>query len=174
MVKSSKEKMEEDEKKVISQLQKDSRASINDIAEKCGFSRQRVWRIIKKLEKDKTIWGYSAVTDDQKLNLKRYIMLIKSTPKPVSPLVRNIINLSLQKLAKEIGVDIEGGGYVNGKYDWTLIFTTKDNKQAKKFQELFINNYGQIVSEVDILEYIFPIKKYGVVNPEIKKLEELF
>ena len=64
MPKNSREQIDADEKKVIKELQKNSKESSDKIAKKCGFSRQKVWRIIKKLEKNKTIWGYFAVVDN--------------------------------------------------------------------------------------------------------------
>jgi DNA-binding Lrp family transcriptional regulator len=174
MPKSSKEQIEDDEKKIIYQLKKDPKRSINEIAESCGFSRQKVWRVIKKLEEEKTIWGYNVVIDDEKMNMNQYILLIKSSPKPIKKIVEDITNLSLDDSAKDMGIEIQSGGMVNGKYDWILIFSAKDVKQAKKFKEVFLNKYSSIVSEVDFLEYIFPIKKCSVANPEVKKLNDLF
>ena len=83
MSKNSREQIDADEKKVIRELQKNSKESIDKIAKRCGFSRQKVWRIIKRLEKNKTIWGYYAVVDNEKLDMKRYIMLIKRSNKPI-------------------------------------------------------------------------------------------
>ena len=57
MPKSSQKRLIEDEEKILEILQTHAKASIDDIAKKCGFSRQKVWRIIKKLEEEKTIWG---------------------------------------------------------------------------------------------------------------------
>ena len=56
MPKSSKKQIDADEKKVKRELKKNSKESIDKIAKKCEFSRQKVWRIIKRLEKNKTIW----------------------------------------------------------------------------------------------------------------------
>jgi len=58
MPKSSKKQINEDEKKLLKVLQTSSGDNIENIAKKCGFSRQKVSRIKKRLEKDKTIWGY--------------------------------------------------------------------------------------------------------------------
>ena len=77
MAKNSIKQIEEDEKKVINELLKNANKSINEIAKICGFSRQKVWRIIKNLEKNHTIWGYTAIVDEEKQNLKNYILLIK-------------------------------------------------------------------------------------------------
>ena len=51
MPKSSKTQIDKDEKKVIHELQKNAKESIDTIALRCNFSRQKVWRIIKRLEK---------------------------------------------------------------------------------------------------------------------------
>jgi len=64
-------------KRYLFNLKKNANKSINDIAENCGFSRQKVWRLIHNLEKNNTIWGYVAVVNQEKLNKKSYIMLIK-------------------------------------------------------------------------------------------------
>jgi len=77
MPKTSKEQITNDEKKILRELQKNSKESIDKLAKKCGFSRQKVWRIIKRLENNKTIWGYHTVVDDEKMGLKRYLILIK-------------------------------------------------------------------------------------------------
>ena len=70
MPKNSNEQIEKDEKKILKELRKNANKSINDIAKSLGFSRQKVWRIIKSLEKNNTIWGYSAILDEQKLGKK--------------------------------------------------------------------------------------------------------
>ena len=67
------------------------RGKIDRIAIDCGFSRQKVWRIIKRLEENKTIWGYHTVIDYEKLGLKRYFVLIKRAPKPLTKTLNDII-----------------------------------------------------------------------------------
>ncbi len=174
MPRSSKKQIDEDEKKIIAELQNNSGDSIENIAKNCGFSRQKVWRIKKRLEKNKTIWGYSAIVDDEKLDVKRYIMLIKKSAQPVGNAVDKIIDLTLQKKGVEIGVDILSGGYLHGKYDWILIITAKDIKHVKKFSETLTREFQHVIREIDIMEYVFPIKECGITNPEIKKLKEYF
>ena len=82
MPKISKETMVKDEQKVLEILQSNAKDSIDDIAKKCRLSRQKVWRIIKKLEKEKAIWGYAAIADDDSIGMKHYIMLFKRTTQP--------------------------------------------------------------------------------------------
>jgi len=83
MPRKSRAQIYNDEQKVLKALQKNSNQGIDTIAKHCGFSRQKVWRIIKNLEKNEFIWGYTVVADDEKLELKRYLMLIKRSQKPI-------------------------------------------------------------------------------------------
>ena len=172
MPKSSKEKIDIDEKKIIIELQRNSKENIDAIAKRCGFSRQKVWRIVKRLEKNKTIWGYSAIIDEEKLNIKRYIMLIKRSSAPATKAFDKIIDLTAHKKGLEIGVEIECSSYLHGEYDWMIIFTTNDIKNAKRFNEIVNKEYNNIIREIHIIEDIFSVKKCGQVNPELNKLKE--
>ena len=172
MSKNSREQIDADEKKVIRELQKNSKESIDKIAKRCGFSRQKVWRIIKRLEKNKTIWGYYAVVDNEKLDMKRYIMLIKRSNKPIGDAINKIIDLTLHFKGEEIDVDVICSSYLHGHYDWMLIFTANDIKNAKKFSELLTKEYQHVISEIHLLEDIFSVKKCGVINPDLEKIRE--
>ena len=174
MPKNSIKQTNEDEKRFLKVLRKNSGDSPESIAKKCGFSRQKVWRIKKRLEKDKTIWGYPTVVDDEKLDMKRYIMIIKKSTQPVGDTVNKMIDLTVPKLGREIGVDILCCGYLHGTYDWVLVISAKDIKNAKKFSEILIREFQHVIKEIDIMEYIFSIKECGITNPEIKKLREFF
>ncbi len=174
MPKSSKKQINEDDKKLLKVLQANSGDNIENIAKKCGFSRQKVWRIKKRLEKNKTIWGYPVVVDDEKFDVTRYIMLIKRSTQPIGDGINKMINPTFQKKAEEIGVDILSGGYLHGRYDWVIIFTAKDIKNAKKLGESLAREYPQMISEVEIMEYVFTFKEGGIENPEMKKMLEFF
>ncbi len=174
MPKNSREQIDADEKKVIEELQKNSKESIDKIAKKCGFSRQKVWRVIKKLEKNKTIWGYYTVIDNEKVDMKRYIMLVKRSNVPLGDTIDKIIDLTMHSKGEEMGVNIRCSSYIHGLYDWMFIFTASDIKIAKKFSELLIKEYQQAISEIHLLEDIFSVKKCGIVNPDMKKFREYF
>ena len=172
MPKNSREQLDADEKKVIRELQKNSKESIDKIAKRCGFSRQKVWRIIKRLEKNKTIWGYYAVVDNEKLDMKQYIMLIKRSNKPIGDAINKIIDLPMHCKEEEIDIDVICSSYLHGHYDWMLIFTASNIKNAKKFSELLTKEYQHVISEIHLLEDIFPVKQCGMVNPDLEKIRE--
>ena len=175
MTKSSKKQIEEDEKKVIVELQKNSGDSIENIAKNCGFSRQKVWRVKKRLEKNKTIWGYSAVVDNDKLDVKKYIILIKRTNKPFSEkTVDKIVKREVRKVMENIEVNVLDSSYVHGPYDWVLSITAKHIKQVKKFSEILHTMFKDYISDLQVLEVVFPIEKSGFDNPNREEFREYF
>ncbi len=173
MAKSSKKQIYEDELKVITELQKNAKESIDIIATNCGFSRQKVWRIIKTLEEDKTIWGYAAIVNDEKQGLKSYTILIKRTTLPIDEkLADKIITRQLEHTASETGIKIEHSMFTHGTFDWVICFRAKDIMHAKKFSEIVNKTYWGYIREVHMLEVLFPIRIQGILNPDIQKLKE--
>jgi len=173
MAKSSKKQIYEDELKVIAELQKNAKENIDSISNNCGFSRQKTWRIIKRLEEDKTIWGYAAVVNEEKQGLKRYMILIKRTTLPIDEkLADRIITRQLEKSSSEIDIKIESSLFTHGTFDWVICFRAKDMMHAKKFSEIVNKTYWGYIGEDHMLETLFPIRIQGILNPEIQNLKE--
>jgi DNA-binding Lrp family transcriptional regulator len=172
MSKISYDKIKKDEKKVINEFQSNAREKIEIIGRKCGFSRQKVLRIINRLEKEKKIWGYSAIIDNEKFDLKRYLILIRRSTEPIDDAISKIIELTLHKKGREIDVVIEYSSYLYGRYDWILIVTTKDITNVKKFGNILEKEYRNVISEVHIIEELFPVTISGITNPNMEKLRD--
>ncbi len=174
MPKRSKKQINIDEKKLIGELQKNSSYSIDNLAKNCGFSRQKIWRIKKRLEENKTIWGYNAVIDEEKLNVNRYIMLVKLKHLPINNgIEKNMVERTINKSGEYMGVTVKDGFWVNGNYDYIVSFIAENLKKAKSFQENFIQTYIGYISEIQLLENICTIEKDGFVNPKIIKTKKL-
>ena len=160
-------------KKVLHELLKDSSQSVNVIAKKLGFSRQKVWRVIKQLEKNNTIWGFTAVVNEKKIGQKSYMVLIRRTTEPLSEeLTSKIIKRNIEPAAKKLGVVIDSSFYVHGIYDWIICFSAEDIADAKHFGDILLRTYPGHIADLQILETLFWIKKHGVTNPEKEKLKE--
>lgn len=175
MPKRSLKQIKQDEKKILSQLSKNANKSMNDIAKTLGFSRQKVWRVINNLEKNNTIWGYTAVVDEEKIDKKNYILLIKRSNKPFpQEMIKKIIKRDLSKKGKKIGTEITNSMFTHGAYDWILCFNTNDIQKAKGFVEELNKLYEGYLSEVHLIENMFTAVNNGVTNPEISKLGDFF
>lgn len=174
MAKSSKKQIDQDEKRVIEQLQRNSNESIDKIAKTCGFSRQKVWRIIKRLENNKTIWGYTAIPDKEKQGVRHYIMLIKRSNEPAADIVDTIIDGFKKYTGKNLGIFVQTASLLQGTYDILLCFTAKDIMVAKRFTEFINKKYAIYISDILMMEDIFSIRISGMMNPHVDDLKEYF
>ena len=175
MPKSSREQIDNDEQRILRELQNNSKESIDKIAKKCGFSRQKVWRIIKRLENNKTIWGYRAVVDDEQINMKTYLLLIKGRRLPIgNPAENDVVERTMDKLGEKIGVIVEDSIWLHGDYDWIMSFLAEDLKTAKRFYEALTQQYRENISELKLLETIVTVKKGGFNNPRVAESKKLF
>ena len=170
MTKSSKEMIFHDEIKVMDALEQHSKGSIDEVAKSCGFSRQKVWRIIKDLEKRKVIWGYPAVTDETAKNLKHFIVLAKRNTVPFGDEIRQeVILRKLDDYPMHI-VKIENIYLTHGAIDWVLTFYAPDLVSAKRFVEETFARFSKYLQEYTLVETLVPVRKQGLKNPRIKDL----
>jgi DNA-binding Lrp family transcriptional regulator len=173
MAKTSKKQIEVDETKVIEQLQNNCMENLDLFAKKCGFSRQKVWRIIKNLERDNIVWGYTAIVDNESLRKKHYILLMKrNTQKINKKIVDVLLSREFEEVVTKLGITIETSSYVHGEYDWIATFLAPDIIYAKKFSELVKTIYPDTFQKIDLIETLFDIKKQNIFNPDTTKLKE--
>jgi DNA-binding Lrp family transcriptional regulator len=171
MPKNDKISIEVDERKVIDQLTKDSRQSPHEIAKRLGFSRQKVWRIIKKLEKNKVIWGYTAVIDENSIGCNTYFALTR-TKAPFHDILDLAIKRVKEKNIKKIEIKLLGFFYLNGTYDWLIVFSAKTVADAKRFCGYMQKEYGNYLERIELLENVFTLVRFGNINPNVEKFKE--
>ena len=169
MPKSSNEQIEKDKNKIILELKKNSRQSPHEIARKLGFSRQKVWKIIKELEKDHIIWGYTAVVDD----MDRSIFFAASKlKKPIYQNIEKIIENVQEDTESMLNIGLIGSFYINGIYDWLVVFSAENILDAKKFCTHIQKQHENYIDRIELMETIFPLIKFGKLNPNLDKLKE--
>ena len=175
MPKSSQEQIEKDEQTIVKELQKNAKQSIDKIAEKCGFSRQKVWRVIKKMEEDKTILGYPALINYDKFGLKHYTALFKRNSKPFGEdIVEDIMKGHLGDRLPEGDIKIDNALFVHGEYDWIISFTAPNIMMMKKFIDKLMAIFGEFIESYSVQETIITVRRQGIKNPMAKELADYF
>ena len=175
MPKNSIKQIEQDEKKILNELRKNANKSVNDIAEKCKFSRQKVWRVIKNLEKNHTIWGYTAVLDEEKLGKRSFVLLIKRSNKPMKKeILEKMSRKDFIKRVEALGVESLMHMYMNGVYDWLIYFNANDIRIAKNYVEELTRVYEGHISEIILQEVMFTAQNSGITNPNIEHINDFF
>lgn len=172
MAKSSKETMINDELRVLTFLEQSGKESIDAIAKKFGFSRQKVWRIIKKLEDEKIIWGYTAISDEKEKNLKHFTALVKKSAMPLEDNVKKEIFTDKIDNHPQGLVSIENIYFTHGMCDIILTFYAPDVITAKRFLNYSFVRLQKFIKEYTLIETLFPLRKQGLKNPKIKEFSD--
>lgn len=157
---------------VVNELLADCRQSLSKLADSCSMNKQRVWRKIKELEKNHTIWGYSPIINENKLGYSLYLALVKTgafTEETVEKIIER--HTDPRAVGRE-HVQLIESYYLNGLYDWLVVFAAPSIADAKKYCWYLQRVYGEFIRNVDFLEVMFPALHGGAVNPEIEKLAE--
>ncbi len=153
--------------KILEELQKNGRASASEIAEKTGLTRQTVAKIISNMEKNKEIWGYTAIFDPKLVDKKPFLVLGKVDFSLNSEeLLKKVTSSKLiDEHEKKYG--FKTTMFLNGPSDIMILLWAKDTIEAKKF----INNYKKLFSEnvkvVDLYEGMATFRNNGIANPKI-------
>jgi DNA-binding Lrp family transcriptional regulator len=172
MSKNNVETMKTDEMKVLDVLRQHAKENINELGKRCGFSPQKVARVIKNLEKKEIIWGYSAVDDGEACDLKHFVLILKRNTKSVETVIRKGVVTDFLDDYVPNQLKIENIYFTHGSYDGVVTFYAPDLVSAKKLTEEIIKKIGDYFNEYFLLETLFPIRKQGIKNPQLKNLVE--
>jgi len=72
----------------------------------------------------------------------------------------------------KLGINVENSYYTHGEYDWVLIFTASDMSHAKKFSDMLVNKYPNMVSKVNLMQILITLRSQHILNPEYMKIRE--
>ena len=174
MVRYRDEQVTKSEKKILAEIQKNAQESFNSIGKRCSFSRQKVWRIVKKMEADHLIWGYVAIADDQKQGIQRYILCLKrSTQNMDEELKEQLASYRFSEELFKLGITIEDCYFVSDEYDWVIVFTAQDVVTAKRFTNLILTKYPGTISKLKISQVLKTLRHHQVINPDKIDLREI-
>ena len=158
--------------KVLDVLRQHAKESANELGKRCGFSPQKVTRIIKNLEKKEIIWGYSAVDDGDASDLKHFVLILKRNTKSVETTIRKGVITDFLDDYVPNQLKIENIYFTHGSFDGVVTFYAPDLVSAKMLVQEIIKKIGDYFNEYLLLETLFPIRKQGIKNPQLKNLVE--
>lgn len=132
------------DQKILSELDLDSRATLNEIAKKVGLSKQVVDYRIKNLLKEKIIKQFYTVINFSKLGYTQYKLYLKFQ------------NVNLDKETEIINYWVQNKNSVwvapsRGRWDLAISILAKDINEFGELLGEFINKYGFFILEKDVL-----------------------
>lgn len=153
--------------KILLELRKNARASLSNIADKVGVSRQTVAKIVNKMEKNKEIWGYTTIFDPKLLGKNQFIFLCKLDISIDSKdLLKKMIDPKRIKENEQI-FEFENSLFLNGNKDFIVTIWANDVIEAKKRMNFFKNLFRKNIIDMDLLEVISIFRHDSIPNPNM-------
>jgi DNA-binding Lrp family transcriptional regulator len=162
------------EKAVIKALLNNARKSTMEIAKEAGLTRQTVAKIIKKLEKDGRIWGYSTVMEPELLDNHFYFVFLKFKEDiDKGELMKEIVSSkTLNAFTKEY---FRYSTYLHGRFDFITSFYAPNLIEAEKKVNIMLKPFRKYISELYLHQVIITFRRMGMLNPNlINEIEEHF
>lgn len=158
--------------RILNELLRDPTRSLEEIARACGSYRQKVWREKKKMEDSGAVWGYTAVVDEDAIDWKAFILLLR-----FKPLTQDqadlLIRRHLTNAPGELNIRLMDTYYLNGIYDLLVIFAAPDWITARKYYDSIRLEYERFLeSRPEIIDVAFSLIRWGKVHPTIERLKE--
>lgn len=119
--------MDQLDKKILAQLQRNSRASLHDIGQAVGLSPTPCWNRIRKMEESGVIEGYTVRLNAQALGLQDTV-LIQVTLDSHSDNTLEAFGEMLAAIPEVVEAHL-----VSGDYDYLLRVVVRDTRDYERF-----------------------------------------
>ena len=125
--------MDNIDKKILEELQKNSAQPLSELSKKVGLSNTPCWNRIKKLEEEKIIKSKSIIIDNKKINLSITIFLSISIQNHTAEWLKNF-----QKVVNKYEQIIEVHRLTGSNSDYQITILSPSIEEYDKFQQRLI------------------------------------
>ena len=119
------------------------------------------------MEKNKEIWGYTAVFDPKLVGKKPFIVNFKLdlTVNAENFLKEGASDKRLKE--NEEIYEVQTSFFTHGKSDFMYIFWAKDIIEAKKMVNIYRQIYKENITDADLYEGLVTLRWSGILNPNL-------
>ena len=125
--------MDNIDKKILEELQKNSSIPLSELSKKVGLSNTPCWNRIKKLEEEKIIKSKSIIIDNKKINLPITVFLSISIQNHTEEWLKNF-----EKIVNKYDQIIEVHRLTGSNSDYQITILSPSIEEYDKFQQLLI------------------------------------
>ena len=125
--------MDNIDKKILEELQKNSSQPLSELSKKVGLSNTPCWNRIKKLEEEKIIKSKSIIIDNKKINLPITVFLSISIQNHTESWLKNF-----EKIVNKYDQIIEVHRLTGSNSDYQITILSPSIEEYDKFQQTLI------------------------------------
>ncbi|VVB73828.1 putative HTH-type transcriptional regulator [uncultured archaeon] len=127
-------------RRILLELEKDSRISLSDLGRKVGLSKEVVFHRINNLVKNGIILRFQAVISTYRLGYQANKLYFKL--QNLSPTVRTQLHDFLMKDDRVFWI-----GYCQGRWDLIIAFWAKNSQEIGEFEDELLNRFSMYIQE---------------------------
>ena len=125
--------MDNIDRKILEELQKNSSIPLSELSKKVGLSNTPCWNRIKKLEEEKIIKSKSIIIDNKKINLPITVFLSISIQNHTEEWLKNF-----EKIVNKYDQIIEVHRLTGSNSDYQITILSSSIEEYDKFQQILI------------------------------------
>lgn len=125
--------MDNIDKKILEELQKNSSQPLSELSKKVGLSNTPCWNRIKRLEEEKIIKSKSIIIDNKKINLPITVFLSISIQNHTERWLKNF-----EKIVNKYDQIIEVHRLTGSNSDYQITILSPSIEEYDKFQQILI------------------------------------
>ena len=125
--------MDNIDKKILEELQKNSSQPLSELSKKVGLSNTPCWNRIKRLEEEKIIKSKSIIIDNKKINLPITVFLSISIQNHTERWLKNF-----EKIVNKYDQIIEVHRLTGSNSDYQITILSPSIEEYDKFQQVLI------------------------------------
>lgn len=174
-VMTSRQQMEKDEKRIAFELLRDPTLDAVAIAKKLGLSKQKVWRVIRKLEENGAIMARPACLNAKKMGKRTFLLLFERSSRPVDDRFVDLLlpPLMIEEMEREgTKAVVEESYYLNGVHDWAIIITVDQHKDLLRWMEVWRRDFGEYYTKISQSEIMWIHQRNSILNKDRKELTD--
>jgi Lrp/AsnC family leucine-responsive transcriptional regulator len=134
-------KLDEIDRKILSELSRNAKISHRNLAKLCGTARQTVAARIKKLERAGAIKGYRAILDYEKVGYRSFFVLFLKLDTFDKELTENYI----KSMKKDANVMYDAS--ITGEWDVMQILAFEDAKDYENYINSLRNKNRKLIKD---------------------------
>lgn len=157
---------------VFDVLENDPSMTMEEIGEVCGFSKQKVWRIMKKLRERNVILGDVSNLNPLAIGKRMFIIRMERSNHAIDSKLIALWNdrcIMIDIMAKEYGLSVcaHDSYYMFSTYEWTTIVSTDSIQDLMRYIDIIRDILGSYYSRITYDEILWISHRNGMRNEDL-------
>lgn len=157
---------------VFDVLENDPSLTMEEIGEVCGFSKQKVWRIINQLRERNIILGDVSNLNPLAMGKRMFIIRMERSNLAIDSKLIDLWNdrcIMIEIMAKESGLSVRAydSYYMFSTYEWSTVVSTDTLQDLMRYLDIIRDVLGEYYDHMTYEEILWISHRNGIRNEDL-------